>query len=264
MEQPFLADGNSLGHSMKIKDMPISSRPREKAFICGISSLTNQELLALLIGSGVQNCSALDIAKQILDDNLLLTNLAKSSLEHFCHYKGVKKASALRLSACFELAGRMLQENIVESEEIDEEYLFKRYRYRLGKLNDERLVLVILDRRKRLVKELTIASGLTDRVIYQPKTILKELVLANGFQYYLLHNHPSGEVKPSKEDIIFSLSLMSETLKFGIKMVDHLVITSNSYCCIVKGFINKNRNRTNKNNLVASLFSNIDECKEAD
>lgn len=247
---------------MKIKDMPLSSRPREKAFACGISSLANQELLALLIGSGYQNCSALDIAKQIIDDNLLLTNLAKSSLEHFCHYKGVKKASALRLAACFELAGRMLQENMIESEEVDEEYLFHRYRYRLGKLNDERLVLVILDRRKRLVKELTIASGLIDRVIYQPKTILKELVLANGFQYYLLHNHPSGEVKPSKEDIVFTLRLMSETLKLGIKMVDHLVISTNSYCCIVKGLINKNRSRTSKNNLITSLFPNMDDCPE--
>lgn len=210
--------------------MPPLDRPREKALRYGIDKLPTEEILALLIGSGGKDNSALDIAKAMMDDSRTFITLANKSIDELKEYKGISNAKALNLSAVFELAKRY-QEKVWEEdgEEINNEYLYKKYATRLISMSQEMLVLIILNKRKQVVHEITLYKGGHNKLSLTYRDIFKQIIIHNGYYFYVIHNHPDNTLHPSKSDISFTGELTRRCDKLDIVLMDHLIFTENGY-----------------------------------
>ena len=214
----------------RISDLPILERPREKANRYGINSLSDEELIALLIGSGGVDNSALEIAKTMLYDCGGLYNLANKNIEQLKLYKGVKDARALTLGAIFEIAKRY---NIKEAEKgeyiVDSEYLYNKYKNRLMTNGQETFILIILDKKKRVVHEVELYRGSNRRITVSFHDIFKTIMMYDGFYIFVIHNHPEGNSVPSKEDILFTREILNRCEKMEVTLLDHLIIAKDGY-----------------------------------
>lgn len=222
--------------------MPLLERPREKALRYGIASLSTEEILALLLGSGGHENSAIDIAKQLLRENRGLQELARIDPKQFEKYKGISTAKALTLSAVFEIAKRYQEKHLEDIEEtvfIDADYLYKKYILRLSQSLRETFVLIILNKKRQIVHEINLFKGSNNRLNISYREIFHRILLNNGYYIYVIHNHPSGEVKPSKEDVNFTSDLSERCEKVGVVLLDHLIIGENGYYSFYKDRANE-------------------------
>ena len=217
----------------KVKELPILDRPREKALYYGIESLADHELLALLIGSGSTDNSAIDIAYFMLRDSKGLLNLVEKPLLDLMNYKGIAKARALKLVASFELAKRYQKKRYDEKEVInDSEAIYLRMKKMFSNSvvdNQEIMYLVILNKKKEIVHETNLYKGIESSVNASTTQIIQQVIMHSGNYFYIVHNHPSDEPEPSEEDIFFTVNLVKECIRFKITMLDHLIITHHGY-----------------------------------
>ena len=213
-----------------IKDLPKLERPREKAIRYGLESLSDIELLALLISAGYKGISALELSSSLITNFAGLNKLANSSVEELKKQKGIKDAKALNLVAIFELHKRLsIREKEEEEVEISNDYLYNKYKTSLLSSHQENLLLIILNKRKRIIHEKTIYVGTEKNMCYSYKDIWRELLNHHGSSFYLIHNHPSGAAIPSKEDIVFTSELFLESDRIRIPMIDHLIVGEDGY-----------------------------------
>lgn len=214
---------------MKIKELPINERPREKAIRYGIDKLSNEELLAILIRTGSGKQSALDIAHTLNGQSGGLNNLFHRSYESIVNTYGIGPSKALILTTCFELCKRYSNISYGESGKIDGEKLYLRYLEKLNDKNNENFVLVILNRKKEIIYEETLFIGSEHLVSCPLDEVIKKVIIHNGKNFYIIHNHPSGDSSPSSSDIYVTDELMRLSKKLGIKLEDHLIISENEY-----------------------------------
>ncbi|MDY0345252.1 MAG: DNA repair protein RadC [Bacilli bacterium] len=215
---------------MRIKDLPLEERPREKALRYGIQSLSNIEVLAIVIGSGVKNSSALDIASKLISAANGLHFLENCSLEKLQSVSGMKKISSLRLAAVFELFKRVEATRLERSSEVvNAEVIFNKYKLDFIAENQEHFVLLLLSRRGMIVGERKLYRGTAEYFPLSVSEILAEVLSNKCFSFIVLHNHPSGEIKPSDDDLISTKILESEAARMKIKFVDHIIIGEKSY-----------------------------------
>lgn len=210
---------------MKISDIPVHLRPREKALHYGIEELNDQELIALIIGSGGKNNSAIDIADKLLKShgNSLnsLSNTNYLSLEQFV---GLKKSIALRLLATFEFHKRLSSHKYnvsIKINNINEVYL--RYKY-LEDFDHEELIILMLDLKLRIIKEKVLYKGTYDSFTLDIRDVIHELILAKAKYFILIHNHPDEETSFSEDDVLTTKVVEKSAKSLGIKLIDHLVI----------------------------------------
>ncbi len=221
----------------KIHDIPTYERPREKALRYGINTLSNIELLAILISSGTKDQSAIDIASNIISEQKSLLNLFNLSPVELTKVKGIDKAKSVTLAAAFELGKRYKISDTVNSNAvIDSEYIYNLVGPRLVGLEKEKFVLVILNRKKQIIKEEFSEVCSEDFIKIGPKDVLCTCLRNNGKYFYLIHNHPADTMEASIEDIRITNILKTECPKFGVHLIDHLIITSKGYVslCIHK------------------------------
>ena len=215
----------------KIKDIPTSERPREKALRYGVDSLTNYELLAMLISSGCKDKSALDIAYEMLDENGGLVSLVQKPFSDLINYKGMGKIKAVKLVACFELARRFQNQKVEELKQnhsVDDIY----QKYKLKIMNDpyqEHVFLIVMNRKREIVHEVNLYKGTEESVDCSSIEIIRQVLIHNGKCFYLVHNHPSGFIKPSAQDVAFTTELIKACEKVKIKMLDHIIISLSGY-----------------------------------
>ena len=218
---------------MKISDIPFNLRPREKALQFGIEELTDQELLSLIIGSGVRGNSAIEISQDLLNSHgNSIQNLAKTNYQSLISYLGLKKSIALRILAAFELHRRLISnkyQNVTTIESMNDVYF--RYKY-LENYEQEVLMILMLDLKKRIIKEKILYKGTFDSFTVDVREIIQELVLAKAKYYYLLHNHPDEETNPSEEDILSTKVIEISSKNLGIILIDHLVIYKGGFSCV--------------------------------
>ena len=213
-----------------IKTLPELDRPREKALRYGLSVLSDVELLTILISHGYKGRSALEIASTLLSDHGGLYNLSKIPLSQLKKSKGIKDAKALNLAAIFELHNRLSIKNLEESERVtSSQYLYEKYKDKLLSTHQENLVLIILDRYRKIKHEKTLYVGTENNIIFSYKDIWREMLNFNGKYFYLVHNHPNGKSKPSKEDIIFTSEIFLQSKKLSFPMIDHIIIGEDGY-----------------------------------
>ena len=213
-----------------IKNLPTLERPREKALRYGLESLSDVELLTLLISSGYKDVSALEIAATLLVENNGLLSLSKVPLSELKKNKGIKNAKALNLAAIFELHYRLSKkEEESDESEVNADYLYSKYKDKLLSNNQENLVLVMLNSRMKIIHEKTMYVGTESKIIFSYKDIWRELLNQNARYFYLIHNHPTGIKEPSKNDIFFTSELFRESKRLNIPMVDHIIIGKDGY-----------------------------------
>lgn len=215
--------------NIKIKDIPKFDRPREKAFRHGLKSLSNVEILAIIIGQGTKGKNAIQIASDLLYKYRGLVSLSKADLETLSKERGLSRVSSLKLCAVFELFERTISSSYEEQETyLGSEMMFQKYRRHLDKFEEEILILIMLTRNNKIIKEQVIAKGQSN-IEFSIRNIVLEILTSNSYRYVLIHNHPSGVVEPSEDDIISTAVISKETRKFGVKLLDHLIISKDTY-----------------------------------
>ena len=215
---------------MKISDLPINFRPREKALHYGIEELTDQELLALIIGSGGKGNSAIDIAGELLKTHAnSMESLSNTNYQSLLSYLGLKKSIALRLLATFEFNKRLNSYKYKNSSKIESiQDVYFRYQ-NMENLDHEELVILLLDLKHRIIKEKVLYKGTFDSFEIDVRQILQELVLAKAKFFYLIHNHPDEESEPSNDDILATKMVEKASKNMGINLIDHIVVFKSGF-----------------------------------
>lgn len=212
---------------MRIKDIPSYLRPREKALLKGVGALSTNELLALLIGSGTKEKSAIDIADELLSSYHSLRTLAKLDTQEFTKVKGLKTARALILSASFELARRTLEET-EQWKYSDAKSIFNHFD-KIKNLDHETLRIVVLNKKKEVIKEKELFRGSLESIEISTKEIIREVLLMNAKFFFIVHNHPEGKAIPSHQDLLVTMKLYEEAVKQGLVLIDHVIITNEDF-----------------------------------
>ena len=223
---------------IKMKNLPVTERPYEKLEQYGEKNLTNAELLAIIIKSGTREETSVQLAQKILllnenQDKNNLNFLREITIEELIKIKGIGKVKAIQIKATCELASRMNSidnyKNITINKPSDvANILFEKMRFE----KQEMLKVVILGNKNKLLKIKDIAKGCGNFVKASIKDVLNEAVKVQAMQIILVHNHPSWDVKPSKNDIEFTREVKKASAILGINLIDHIIIGGNSYISI--------------------------------
>lgn len=213
----------------KIQELPVLERPREKLLRYGIDKLSDEELLAIVIGSGYKGKNAKEIASEILSSCHGLSGLSSLTYKSLLSFKGISKAKAIVICVIIELSYR----NLLNSADalnpvVDEKYLFQRYSY-LKDINQEQVIVICLDIHKKIVHEETLYKGNENSANTSIKEIIRVLLDYNSRSFYLIHNHPSGKASPSADDILLTENLMLKAKNLGIHLIDHLIFGKDNY-----------------------------------
>jgi DNA repair protein RadC len=213
-----------------IKQWPEAERPREKLIKHGQAALSDAELLAILIGSGTTNVTAVDLAKRLLIEHKNLRELAGKSVSDLKRYKGIGSARAVRLVAAFELVRR------VQSQEGGKDVIVRspedvaaRYIPKLRDLKKEHFLVLLLNSANGVMKEVKISEGSLNASIVHPREVFKAAIDEVAASIILIHNHPSGNPKPSAEDVALTKQIVEAGKVVGIPVHDHIIIAGGGY-----------------------------------
>jgi DNA repair protein RadC len=220
-----------IGKKLHIKAWAEEDRPREKMMQKGRAALTDAELIAILLGSGSTNETAVELAQRILlhvsND---LNKLAQLTLNDLKKFKGIGEAKAVTIAAALEL-GRRRKDTVSEPLPIIKS---SRMAYELMKpelldLPVEQFWLILLSRSSRLIKKMKISEGGLSGTVVDPRLIFKEAIEALASSIILVHNHPSGNLNPSEADLSLTKKLVAAGRLLDILVNDHLIFTNNGY-----------------------------------
>jgi len=215
----------------RIKDWVLEERPREKMQKLGRASLTNSELLAILISTGTARKSALDIAREILNktDNDLMT-LSKWSFPDFCKIDGIGEAKAITIMAALELAGRKNNSTAKQKTSITcSQDAYKLMKHRLEDLNHEEFWVLTLNRKNSIINEYKISEGGITATVVDQRKIFKLALDDKSTGILLFHNHPSGNRNPSESDNQLTKKLKEGGKLLDIAVMDHIIIVQSAY-----------------------------------
>jgi len=213
-----------------IANWPEDERPREKLFRNGAEQLSNAELLAILLRTGVRGMSAVDLARNILQSLGGLRHLELWDAEDLARIRGLSLAKVAQIKAAIELGKRILQEpKRTLGEVYSAQQVFSYLLPRMRDLKRERFVAIFVNSRKQILKESTVSEGtLTSSSVY-PREILGEGYRIGAAAVVFAHNHPSGSVEPSPEDRRITKELVIAGEMMQLNVLDHLIIGENAY-----------------------------------
>lgn len=214
-----------------IKTWAEEDRPREKMMLKGRSVMTDAELIAILIGSGTRELTAVELARDILSQsNNNLSELARKSIQDFMKFKGIGEAKAITLYASMELARRRAfsaekTRFKIRSSRDGYEYL----KADLTELGHEEFYVLLLNRANEVIGKEQISKGGLSGTVADGKVIFHKALEMKSSGIILAHNHPSGQLKPSEQDIKLTQSLASFGKYIDLHILDHLIITDENY-----------------------------------
>ena len=224
-------DDNITRFGKSIKSWAEDDRPREKLMNKGIAALSDSELLAILLGSGYKNKSAVDLARDILkkhNDNLNL--LSKISFRELMQFPGIGEAKAITVVAALELGRRRKSQETVERKKITtSKDVFDILQASLGDIYHEEFHVIYLNRANDIISIEKISQGGITETTIDVKIILKQSLLVYAQAIILAHNHPSGNKNPSAADITLTQKVKTACSLFDIKLFDHIIITDKGY-----------------------------------
>jgi DNA repair protein RadC len=216
-----------------MKTVPEHDRPREKLQRVGASALGDNELLAIVLGHGRENASALDIANAVLEGVAGLDRLARARYDELRAIRGIGAARAAQIVAAVELGRRTLtrgsRERIqITSPRVLAEMLLPQY----GSRAVEQFGVVLLDTKHRVLRTTVVTVGTLDASIVHPREIFREAASAGAAAIVLFHNHPSGDPEPSHDDVTLTRRLVAAGILMGIDVVDHVILADARYCSL--------------------------------
>ena len=216
---------------MKIKELPENERPREKLIKIGVENISDEELIAIILKTGTKGVSVKELAKTILDRIININNLDGIGINTFKDIKGLGKVKTIELIATIELGKRifLLQQKNEKIKYMSPEIIYNDNRYLFQNKKQECFYCLYLDNKNCLLERKLLFMGTINRSVVHPREVFKEAYLLSASKFVCLHNHPSGDLKPSKEDLEFTRALRNIGKIQGIELMDHLIITNNGY-----------------------------------
>jgi DNA repair protein RadC len=210
----------------KIKDLPPIQRPREKLSQVGVSNLTNAELLAIIMGSGIKGKSVLKISDQILK-KFTLSRLDKIKSKQLMQIHGIGQIQAMKIKAAIELGKRASQkQTLIKIDNPEKVFLAVR---EISHKKQEHTMALYLNARQELIKKKIIAVGNFNSNIIEAREVFGPALTLPASFVILAHNHPSGDINPSQEDIEVTQKLTESATILGINLIDHLIVSQNQY-----------------------------------
>lgn len=217
--------------NVRMKDIPILDRPVERLLLQGASTLNNEELLAILLKTGTRTMSAKGIASQILKEMNDIRDLKNISLERLQCIKGIGPVKATTILALVELSKRMNRkaDTILYKKFTSTDQVFAYYKEKLENTMQEHFYAIYLDSQKYVIKEKLLFMGTLNYSMVHPREIFKEALTSSAATIICLHNHPSGNCTPSKEDILLTNRLSALGKEIGVPIIDHIIVGSKKY-----------------------------------
>lgn len=216
---------------MKIKDIPVSERPRERLIEYGSTSLSNEEILAIILKQGTRNKSAKDLGLDLINSIGSISNLENITLEKLINIKGIGQAQALTLLASIELGRRVFLKKDYDKKYIlsSSSKIYEYMKYLLINKKQEYFYCLYVNSRKELIERKLLFMGTVNSSPVHPREIFKNAYLNSAAGIICVHNHPSGDITPSKEDIFLTENLLKIGKINGIPVLDHIIVGNNSY-----------------------------------
>lgn len=215
---------------LSITQLNEEDRPREKFLLTHGNGMTKAELLAILIGSGSTDENAVQLMQRILTDcNGQITTLGKRSVEELCQYKGVGPAKAVTILAACLLGDRRAEEQVRPEAIVTSEDIYRYYHSSLRNLSHEESHVLLLNQNLKVVASRLVSRGGITGTVVDVRRVLREALLVNATQIALVHNHPSGSLRPSREDDRLTEKLKQAANTMDIRMVDHVIVTNDGY-----------------------------------
>jgi len=223
---------------MAISDWPSAERPREKLISRGASALSDAELLAIFLRTGVAGSSAVDLARQLLLDYGSLRRILDADAKTFCTGKGLGLAKFAQLQAALEIAGRHLAENLEYEDCLTNPTKTRSYlRARLRDYDYEVFACLMLDNRNRVIAFRELFRGTIDGASVYPREVVKQALADNAAAVILAHNHPSGVCEPSQADIQITERLRKALGLVDIRVLDHVIVGDGVTCLSEQGLV---------------------------
>ncbi len=226
--------GSADTNTPKLLDMAEDERPREKLLQKGRAALSDEELIALFLRTGIKGCNVLELASRLKKAAGSLTALGRmeaGEITRCC--KGIGSAKAATLAAVFELGHRAVKEQLTKADMSTPNAV---YQYLAGDLRyekQENFVVLLLDTRRHLIRRITISKGTLNRTMVHPRDVFRDAIIGNASSIILAHNHPSGDPTPSKPDRELTRELLQAGSALHIPILDHIIIgteTSTNTC----------------------------------
>jgi len=214
-----------------ISRWPEGDRPREKLAMFGAENLSSAELIALLLSSGTQNLTAVDIGKELLKKFDTLENLSQASLEELREMEGIGPAKAITLQAAFQLSRNMQKEIATNQTPYckNPADVAKVFIPKLGHLKQEIFSIALLDSAGKFLRDREITRGIINASLIHPREVFRVAIKEAATSVILVHNHPSGQLNPSNEDLTITRQLVGAGETIGIPVHDHLIIAGSKY-----------------------------------
>jgi DNA repair protein RadC len=219
-----------------IKDWPEEERPREKLLKHGPQALSPAELLALVLrtGDATSGNTALDHARQLLGRFGSLRELARANTAELSQLKGIGPAKAAEVQAVFELARRFSEEELRPGARFtSSDEVFRHFHERLRHRKKEVFMALLLDGKNRVIREVQISEGSLTASIVHPREVFVPVVRESAAAVLFVHNHPSGDPTPSREDLEITTRLREAGELMGVRVLDHIIIGSGQYVSFV-------------------------------
>lgn len=219
-----------------IREWPAPERPRERLYAAGPGALASRELLAILIGSGREGASAVDVAGTLLRGfGGSLRRLAMAAPAEIASVPGIGPATAARIAAALELGRRLAREGPVERAQIQgPRDIYERCAPGMRDLNQEEFRVLLLNTQHAVMREMVITRGTLDTSVVHPREVFRPAIVESAAAVALVHNHPSGDPAPSPEDRAVTQQLADAGRLLGIAVLDHVIIGDGRYVSFVE------------------------------
>lgn len=225
---------------MKVKEMPPSFQPRERMLKFGVENLSDIDLLSIILRTGTKDFNVKEVASSIITSVGGLNNLSDVGIRELSKIKGVGNIKAITILSAIELGKRVINKeieiNMVLNTSSSIHEAFKSY---FLNINQEKVLAIFLDAKKRLISYKFIFIGTLDRSIIHPREIFNEAIKEHASSLVIMHNHPSNDLSPSKEDISVTNKIKECGDIIGIPLVDHLITNGREYYSFYDKFYQK-------------------------
>ena len=217
-------------NKLLIKDIPKEERPRERFIKYGVSSLSNEELIAIILKTGTKNISVKEISLNILKKYKIISNLNDININDLMKIDGIGEVKAMELISSIELGKRVCSYKTKDKKKISNSYdIYMYYRNLLNNKMQEYFYVLYLDNKKKIIENKLLYVGTINKSIAHPREIFKNAYLNSASFIVCVHNHPSGDPTPSKEDELITNNLIEIGKLNNIPILDHIIIGNKSY-----------------------------------
>ena len=216
---------------MKIKDIPVIERPRERLLKYGKEFLSNEELLSIILKTGTKNISVKELSQILLKEIENINNLKNITINKLINIKGIGKVKAIELLAVIELGKRIYEktsyEELLNCTSVNN--IVNYFNYLFQDKKQEEFYVLYLNNKKQLIDKKRLFIGSINISIVHPREVFKEAYLLSASYIICIHNHPSNDVTPSKADIDITRKIKEIGIIHSIPLIDHIIIGNNNY-----------------------------------